>query len=107
MANQTASFTPETNRRFLDQFFFDLHEVLFHCTLKEAARFRVPMAFGEETAIKELRRHASGRFLSAARAGGITSRAPSRWTRPSAACGLTCHSDRFPQRTRIGRCAGV
>jgi hypothetical protein len=69
MANQTASFTPETNRRFLDQFFFDLHEVLFHCTLKEAARFRVPMAFGEETAIKELRRHASGRFLSAAREG--------------------------------------
>jgi len=112
-ANKTASFTPELNRRFPDQFFFDLLDddgrasvwpvygkkngltpaqlkfkpgfdrgwtgaeikrvceraALFNLTVPDAAKFLVPSAVSAKDTIQDLRRHATGRFLSAAYEG--------------------------------------
>lgn len=108
-ANKTASFSPEWNRRFADQWFFDLlpdaarppvwkvyakkngltpeqvkipqgfdagwtgaeikrvceRATMFKCSVRDAAKYLVPMAVSAKEAIAQLRQQAHGHFLSA------------------------------------------
>lgn len=112
-ANRTTLFTPELNRRFPDQFFYDSPDdagraaiwpvyvakngltaaqaaipagfdkgwtgaeikraceraALFNTTVVEAAKFIIPAAVSHRQANDNLRREASGRFLSASKPG--------------------------------------
>jgi hypothetical protein len=112
-ANKTTLFSPEINRRFPDQFFFDLPDAAackaigdvyiaknnlradqvadlpwkdggwtgaeikraceraarYNKTVREGARYIVPMAISAASTIAEMRANATGRFLSASTPG--------------------------------------